>query len=230
MEDLKESRHRILLAHEQTRKAVANLLHAQVQSRLLVLEYWLKDCQELLTDEHPEVLGRLKNARSILGEIIEHDLRSIIRHLYPSIIRIGLPSALNSLAERFQGIFEVTIDIDETISEIESSMSSGLSVELRLSLYRVVEEALTNVAKHSQASKVLICLGFSSDTEIYLTIEDDGRGFIPSEALLGDGHLSMEDYVEALDGRLLVDSTPGQGTKVSAWVPISESERELAEA
>lgn len=228
MEDLKESRHRILLAHEQTRKAVANLLHAQVQSRLLVLEYWLKDCQELLTDEHPEVQGRLKNARSILGEIIENDLRSIIRHLYPSIIRIGLPSALNSLAERFQGIFTVSIGIDETIAEIESSISTGLSVDLRLSLYRVVEEALTNVAKHSQASKVQIHLGFTSDSEIHLKIEDDGRGFTLSEALPGTGHLSMEDYVEAMDGRLLVDSAPGQGTKVNVWVPITEKERELA--
>lgn len=230
MQDPKESHHRLLVAHEQTRKAVANLLHAQVQSRLLVLEYWLKDCQDLLKDDHPDALARLQNARNILGEIIEQDLRYIIRHLYPSIIRIGLPSALNSLAERFHGVFDVEIDIDEAVSEIEGSMSSGLSVDLRLSLYRVVEEALTNVAKHSQASRVQITLGYSSDTEIYLTIQDDGRGFDPSDASPGTGHLSMQDYVEDLDGKLEVESAPGSGTKVKVWVNVPDGVRQLAEA
>lgn len=70
MQQVIESRQRVILAHEQTRKEVANLLHAQVQSRLLVLGYWLKDCQELLQRAPKDAYERLGNARNMLGEII----------------------------------------------------------------------------------------------------------------------------------------------------------------
>ena len=116
MEESRGSRRHMILTHEQTRKEVANLLHARVQSRLLVLDYWLKDCEDLVTGPQ-EVLDQLKNARTTLGEIIQEDLRSITRHLYPSIIHIGLPGALNSLAERFHSIFTVEIDIDHEVRE-----------------------------------------------------------------------------------------------------------------
>lgn len=233
MQELRESRHRIILAHEQTRKEVANLLHAQVQSRLLVLEFWLKDCLELFKDGPEEALERLGNARNILGEIIEQDLRSITRHLYPAIIQIGLPSALNSLAERFHSIFNVEIQVDTEAARIEGSVSSGFDNDLRLTLYRVTEEALTeealtNVARHSQGDKVTICLGFSSDMEIYLTIEDNGRGFDAARVPRGHGLLRMEDLAGALGGRLEVDSAAGQGTTISVFLPIADGVRLLA--
>ena len=228
MQDPRESRQRLILAHEQTKKEVANLIHAQVQSRLLVLGFWLKDCQELLEGGPTEAIERLGNARTILGEIIEQDLRSITRHLYPSIIRVGLPSALNSLAERFRCLFDVQVDMDGRVAEIEEPISSGFRDDLRLAVYRVVEEALTNVAKHSKATKTRIFLEFSSPEEICLTVQDDGQGFEPRDATPGHGQLSMEDYVEAQGGRLEVHSAPGLGTTVKAWIPVSEGVQQLA--
>ena len=79
MERVNETRQRMIVAREKTLKEVANLLHAQVQSRLLVLQYWLKDCQDLLPDAPPAVVDRLDEARKVLGEIIDEDLRSITR-------------------------------------------------------------------------------------------------------------------------------------------------------
>ena len=225
----REPHHNIILAHEQTRKEVANLLHGQVQSRLLVLKYWLQDCQDLLKDGLREVVDRLGNARSMLAEVIEEDLSSITRHLYPSVIHFGLPSALNSLADRFQCIFDTKIEVDREITEIEGSVSSGLSNDLRLPLYRVTEEALTNAVMHSEADKVGIRLGLSSDSEVYLTVKDNGRGFDPANVSPGHGLLSMGDYAEALGGRLDLDSAPGQGTTVGIWLPIAGGARELAE-
>ena len=218
----------VLIRPAQTFYERINLIHAQVQSRLLVLGYWLKDCQELLEGGPPEAIERLGNARNILGEIIEQDLRSITRHLYPSIIRVGLPSALNSLAERFRCLFDVQIDMDGRVAEVEGPTSPGLSDDLRLAVYRVVEEALTNAAKHSKATKTRVFLEISSSEEICLTVQDDGQGFEPREASPGHGHLSMEDYVEAQGGRLEVHSAPGLGTTVRAWIPVSERVQQLA--
>ena len=187
MQQVIESRQRVILAHEQTRKEVANLLHAQVQSRLLVLGYWLKDCQELLQRAPKDAYERLGNARNMLGEIIEEDLRSITRQLYPSIIRAGLPCALNSLADRFRTVFEVEVDISDEVAGVEESGSSRLTDELRLILYRIAEEALTNVAKHSAATSARISVGLSSDGEIVLTVHDDGRGSTLPRRFLATG-------------------------------------------
>ena len=228
MERVNETRQRMIVAREKTLKEVANLLHAQVQSRLLVLQYWLKDCQDLLRDAPPAVVDRLDDARKVLGEIIDEDLRSITRHLYPSIIRVGLPSALNSLADRFQSMFELEIDVDNEVADMESSMSSGIKDDVRLALYRVVEEALTNVAKHSRADRVVVRLGIPSGREMELVIEDNGRGVDPQNVLPGLGLLSMTDYVEALGGHLEIQSVPDQGTKISVRVTIETEARPLA--
>ena len=224
MQQLKESRQRMILAHEQTRKEVANLLHAQVQGRLLVLGYWLKDCEEHLQDAPREVVERLGSARSMLGEIIDQDLRSMTRYLYPSIIRIGLPGALNSLAERFQSVFNVEIAIDDQFAAMERSNCPGLGDDMRLIVYRIVEEALTNVANHSGADRAKIPLGLSSSTEIYLEIQDNGRGFDPAKVSPGCGLLNMKEYAEALDGRLEVEAFLGWSTAVKVWLPASDRE------
>ena len=228
MERVNETRQRMIVAREKTLKEVANLLHAQVQSRLLVLQSWLKDCQDLLPDAPPAVVDRLDEARKVLGEIIDEDLRSITRHLYPSIIRVGLPGALNSLADRFQRMFELEIDVDNEVADMESSMSSGINDDVRLALYRVVEEALTNVAKHSRADRVVVRLGIPAGREIELVIEDNGRGFDPESVLPGLGLLSMTDYVEALGGHLEIQSVPDQGTRVCVRVMMETQARPLA--
>ncbi len=182
-----------------------------------------------MKDAPSEVHERLGNARSILGEIIDEDLRSITRHLYPTIIRIGLPSALESLADRFRCMLAVDIDMDWRMTEVENSVSSGLDIDLRLTLYRIVEEALTNVVKHAGADRVRIHLGFSSDAEVYVTVHDNGRGFDAEQVKPGNGLLCMEDYAEALSGRLDVDSTPGMGSTISVHIPVSDRIRPLAQ-
>ena len=220
--DAKESRQRIILSHEAIRKEVSNLLHSQVQSRLIVLEYALKDCQEMLEDGPSELHERITNARGILREIIEQDLRSITRQLYPSIIQTGLHGALNSLANRFQPMFLVETDVDKDLVGLEGS-PAGLSDSLRLTIYRLAEEALTNVAKHSHAEKARLTVKLSSSSEVYLAIQDDGDGFDPESITPGHGVLSMRDYSSALSGRMDIDSAPGWGTTIRVWLPLSHA-------
>ena len=214
MQQLREARYSNIMAHEQTRRDLATQIHAQVQGRLLVLEYWLKDCQGLLENGPPKVVERLVDARNMLGEIIEQDLRSITRHLYPAIIRTGLGAALRSLADRFQRMFQVEVVVDDDLCSMESS-PKGLTHDLRLTLYRVAEEALNNAAKHSQAGSVHISLDHSPDGGICLTISDDGMGCDLDRVSAGNGLLLMEEYAEAMGGTLEMNSAPGMGTTVS---------------
>ena len=219
LEEQMESRHRLMQVHEQTRKEVAGLLHGQVQSRLVVLGHWLKQTQELLKYGPEDALEKLDKANKLLLEIRDQELRSITRQLYPSIIRTGLPSALNSLADRFRNVFCVELSIDDRIAELESPMRPKLNESLRLTVYRVAEEALSNSAKHSQADEATVSLSLSSTQEVLLVVTDNGHGFEPRGAPQGQGLLSMEDYVTAMGGTIKVRSAPGIGTTVQASFP-----------
>ena len=221
MEELRESRHRMVVIHEQTRKEIAGLLHGRVQSRLIVLGHWLKECQARLKDRPHEAAEKLGDATELLKDIRDQELRSITRQLYPSIIRTGLLSVLSSLADRFHTVFEIHLDVDKRLTEMESASGPGLDEQIRLTLYRVAEEALSNAAKYSQAREATLRAYLSPLHEAVLEVEDDGEGFRPQETPPGQGLLSMEDYVTALGGRLEVRSSPGTGTTVSASVPIS---------
>ncbi len=221
LEENRESRHRMMMIHEQTRKEVAGLLHGRVQSRLLIVRHWLKDCHSNLNGASQEVKERLENANTLLQEISDQDLRSTGRQLYPSIIRIGLPGSLNSLGDRFRSVFDVDLQIGKELEEMETPGASGLSDPLRLAIYRVVEEALGNVVKHSEASSAKVRLNLSPNKEILLEVIDNGCGFVRSKLPTGQGLLSIEDYVTAFGGAVEIESLPGVGTTIKARVPIT---------
>ncbi len=218
---VRESRHRIMIVHEQTRKEVAGLLHGRVQSRMVVLGHWIKQCQDRVKDGPREVVEGLENVSNLLQEIRDQELRSITRQLYPSIIRTGLPSALNSLTDRFRPMFDVHLEVSADIGALENPVRPSLNESLRLALYRVAEEALGNVAKHAQATQAWVSLSLSPVQNILVVVRDNGDGFDPATAYPGQGLLSMEDYVVGLGGTIEVDSRPGMGTTVKASVPLA---------
>ena len=150
----------------------------------------------------------------------DQELRSITRQLYPSIIRMGLPSALNTLSDRFRSIFDIHLEISEEIATLESPVRPGLTESLRIALYRITEEALGNIAKHSQAKDAWVSLSLTPIREVLLLVRDNGEGFNPSEAYPGHGLLSMEDYAAGLGGNIEVDSSPDMGTTVKTIVPL----------
>ena len=220
IDGVRESRHRRMLVHEQTRKEVAGPLHGRVQSRMVVLGHWIKECQDRVKDGPKEVVEGLENVSKLLQEIRDQELRSITRQLYPSIIRTGLPSALNSLADRFRPMFNVQLEVSADIGALESPVRPSLNESLRLALYRVAEEALGNVAKHAQATEAWVSVSLAPVQNILLVVQDNGDGFDPSKAYPGQGLLSMEDYVVGLGGTIEVDSQPGNGTTVKVSVPL----------
>lgn len=106
----------------------------------------------------------------------------------------------------------------------------SLPIEVEQPIFRIVQEALANVARHSEAGLAEIVLLYSNGT-VSLTVTDDGRGFYLDDRRTGYGLSSMQERAESLGGNLVVESTLGNGTTVSCSVPVnglSENRREEA--
>ncbi|MFE0425149.1 sensor histidine kinase [Streptomyces sp. NPDC058953] len=157
------------------------------------------------TDEH--VARALRLARGSLTEA-----RRSVRALAPRELgRAHLPDALRTLTERWSRDQGITARMEVT------GAREPLSPAIEVSLFRVAQESLTNVAKHAEASRVGVTLSYTG-TEVLLDVRDDGRGFAKG-AGTGFGLTSMRQRIRGVGGRIEVQSTSGEGTSVSARVP-----------
>jgi signal transduction histidine kinase len=147
------------------------------------------------------------------------NLRSIITELRPAALdELGLEAALEALFERHRAIND--LDITSRL-ELRDGLSQGLDAELQATVYRIVQEALTNVAKHAEASKVRASI-LADDERIALEIADDGHGFDGERHGGGFGLAGMRERVLVFGGQLSIQSSE-QGTTVSAWLPLRQS-------
>lgn len=216
---IQESRRRIVEAQEQVRKDVAQRLHGQVQSKLLLAWHWLQQAKEKAGD--PEAQRLVSQAADIVGEVNEEDVRVIAHQLHPFIIRLGLVSSLRALVDPLQGQFAIDLHVDSPNPECEDSqVLRALPEELRLAVYRVVQEALNNVVRHAAASRVDIGLFLPGGGQLNVVVKDNGKGFDPASTQPGFGLQSMQDYCGAFGGTLAVESRLGAGTTVSATFPL----------
>jgi PAS domain S-box-containing protein len=164
-----------------------------------------------LTDKAGEIFLRLKE--------LSEDVHDLSHRLHPrSLARLGLTEALGNLCRaigerrRMELVFE------------ERDMPDSIGDDAALCLFRVAQESLRNVVKHSraQSAKVELCGG---QGEVRLTVTDTGAGFDPDQVREqnGLGVISMRERLRALGGRLSIQSVPGEGTRVEAVVPIDEA-------
>ncbi len=208
LEELEEPRQRIVGAQESLRKATAEALHGPVQNRLLLASRRLAQAAGAAQgDAAPAV----QQARALIDGVISMDLRSVIRQLHPSVIRLSTATALRSLVERYSGELEVGIKVDPSIEEAERAGVASLPEPVRLTPYRVAEDALNNVLKHAATTKASVWLGMPTADGLILTVEDNGRGFDVEGAQLGMGILSMRDYCGSQGGALAVESEINRG-------------------
>ena len=217
-DELRSSRQRIVAAQESTRRDIAQQLHGSVQNRLVMLILRMK---ELETKEPTaETLEVITDLRSKFEELLETEIRSISHQLYPTILRRGLIPALESLGDRFERIFPVRLELEEGLREQERSDHNLVPEPVRLTAYRIVEEAVSNVVKYAQATQVTIAVDTPAEGRIRLRIQDDGEGFDVDKLGDGLGLAGMRDYVEVGGGELSIRSAPGDGTEVTATLPL----------
>jgi signal transduction histidine kinase len=217
VEELARSRGMITEAEERLRRELAEVLHRRVQNRLLMVWYRLEECQDLL-ERDPVAAGRLvAEVRDQLDEIREKDVRDLSHRLHPSIIRAGLLPALETLAEEMPRL-DVAIVPDADVEALDHSSHNGISETVRLTAYRVVEEALGNVAKHAQTTHVEVALHMV-DGSLAIGVRDEGRGFDPQTLHAGLGLGSIAARVERMHGHWTITSSVGQGTNLSVLLP-----------
>jgi signal transduction histidine kinase/tetratricopeptide (TPR) repeat protein len=207
--ELAHSRARIVAAADEARRRIERDLHDGAQQRLIHTIITIKLARRALggdaAGETAELLGEaLANAEQAIDEV-----RSLARGIHPRILSAGgLRPALETLAGRSS--IPVTLELET---------EGRLPEHVEVTAYFVVSEALTNAARHSQATGVEISLG-ASDGALRLSISDDGVG--GADPAGGSGLAGLNDRVEALGGTLAVRSRAGQGTRLSLTIPLGE--------
>ncbi|MCK5052747.1 MAG: GAF domain-containing sensor histidine kinase [Anaerolineales bacterium] len=167
-------------------------------------------------DKAPEAASRLEKAIEGLNKVIR-DIRTYILDLQPSRIRTGdLSEALERLVREFKAntLVEVELKVDEEVLKFIQDQPAEV-------LFHIAQEALANTAKHARASRVLVNLRQSSNSDITLQIIDNGQGFeVESQPdLLGHGLSNMDERARQLGGEFDVISGPGEGTTVTVRIP-----------
>jgi len=221
-----EQQRQRLSAAEAERGRWARDLHDETLQSLSALQIRLSGARRV---GRPEVLAQaVEEAVEYLQAGIA-DLRALITDLRPaSLDELGVEAALQALAERAQR-HGVEVDVSIDLAYERGRADSRHVPELEVALYRIVQEALSNAAKHGQAARAVVEVNEDSSS-IHLTVRDDGRGFDPGTVERnGFGLLGMRERVELLDGSLQIESAPGGGCTVRASLP-AQRRSELAVA
>jgi signal transduction histidine kinase len=204
--ELTASRARIVAAADQARRRIERDLHDGAQQRLVTLALKLRAAQ---TAAPPDLAGQLAEAAAEATDALD-ELRETARGIHPAILADGgLRPALKALARRCPVPVDLRVHADERLPE-----------PVEVSVYYMVAEALTNAAKHAHASAVTVTA--EADTAgaiLRVTVRDDGAG--GADFTRGTGLAGLKDRVEALGGRIIVDSPPGAGTTLHAELPLT---------
>jgi signal transduction histidine kinase len=200
---------------EQERSRWARELHDETLQALAVLRMRLGSA---LREDSPEELNRTGQAavEQIDEEIVK--LRRLITELRPaSLDTIGLEAALQALSEQHEQAAGIEVSCDFELPRNEAARPTPV---LETAVYRMVQEGLNNVSKHSMASRAELLVRVHPGA-IEIRISDDGVGFEPSLVREGFGLVGMRERVALLGGTLEVDSTRGAGTRLRAEIPLT---------
>lgn len=206
------------LAVLEERDRIGMDLHDGVIQSLYATGLTLENALEDLAEDPAQVQPQLEKVIRDLNQTIA-DIRSYIFNLRPAVLAdTDLASACGALLKELKVNALLGVELIE-----EPDACRGLTPDQVAALYHVAQESLTNVRKHAQAATVTAHLE-QRDGTFRLTIADDGVGFDPLEPGAGQGLGNMRERVEALGGRLRVDSTNGDGTRLIAEVPVAKEE------
>jgi signal transduction histidine kinase len=212
---------KLISAHEDERARIARELHDDAGQRLTALLLHLAGLEAMLPAGAEEAKRRLEELQALTASIVE-EVRRLMRDLRPSLLDdLGLVPAISSFAEtqlKHSGV-KFTIDVQ--------GVKKKLAPPVETALFRIFQEAITNIARHSVAKNAHIELWFK-DSLVAARITDDGRGFDPVTSHTTwqtFGLLGIEERVAILEGTLQIVSQEGQGTQIHLEIPLSAVQR-----
>jgi signal transduction histidine kinase len=203
---------RIVAGQELERRRLARELHDETGQALTSILLGLRSVEETKSAE--EMRAAASDLRELVVATLQ-DVRRLAVQLRPKALDdFGLAAALERLAQTFSETTGMHVELETQLGE------ERLPAEVETTLYRIVQEALTNIVKHAEATRVSILLVRKATTAT-VVIEDDGRGFDTDDVRAeGMGLVGMRERVELHEGRLTVESTPTSGTTLVAEVSL----------
>jgi len=214
--DLQRLSARLVAAQEQERQVLSRELHDQVGQALTAIKIDVSRTEQALLPSQKDLAERLQRARTGAEETLEI-IRRLSMLLRPSMLDdLGLSAALGWYTKQFSASTAIRVSLNDDGS------ADRLPEAHKIGLYRIVQEALTNCARHSEARSILVKLT-SEDHHYIIRIEDDGKGFIPGQVARGIGLIGIAERVAGMSGVLKVDSAPGAGTKLFITIPLLEA-------
>ncbi|HLF74307.1 MAG TPA: PAS domain S-box protein [Anaerolineales bacterium] len=220
---------RLVEVQEEERRVLARELHDRVGQTLAALNINLIIMSGQLPEEALQRLGsRLDDSMQLVSDAITL-VRNVMTDLRPAILDdYGLEAALQSYIDEYRHRYGIKVAFDHAPQPIPR-----LGPSREMTLLRIAQEALTNVARHAQADQVSVSLRLDDNDTVRLTVQDNGVGI---EALEGTRHPDshglkiMRERAEAFGGTVVIETAPGQGTKIDTKIPIENgAQKELRE-
>jgi signal transduction histidine kinase len=207
----RDAMRRVVAAQELERRRLARELHDETGQALTSILLGLKTLEQSVETEQS------REAVAAVRELVVSTLRDVRRlavELRPAALDdFGLAPALERLAETVRQDTSVEVEIEVGIG------GDRLPADVETTMYRIVQEALTNISKHADATRVSILLARKKHA-VVIVVEDDGGGFDPGDKTTGLGLAGMRERVMLLGGQLRVETSPGRGTTIAAEVPL----------
>jgi PAS domain S-box-containing protein len=214
---------RQLAAHLETvkeaeRKRIAREIHDEMGQNLLALRIDVSMLHARTAHAHPRLHKKVETVLANVDHTIK-SVRAVINNLRPGVLDLGLFASIQWQVQEFSRRNNIVYKLMANADDIDG----GLSEEQTIALFRILQESLTNVARHAKASKVEITLQRDAD-RIWMTIADDGVGIYPGERRKSNsfGLIGMRERIAALGGELHIDSASGAGTVLTLSIPLDE--------
>ena len=210
----------VIATQEDERRRISRELHDSTAQNLTSLMVGLKNLDAISDNLQVHLLTQ--DLRTITGQVLD-DVHNIAFQLRPTALDdLGLPAAIERLVHEWQKRHQIRADTVVHLGD------KRLPENIETALYRIIQEALTNVARHAGARSVSVLVERRIN-EVVAVVEDDGKGLDPADLARGRlGVAGMRERAELLDGKMTIESTPASGTSIFIQIPIQLTEGEAA--
>ena len=206
------------LAVMEERNRLARDLHDSAKQKAFAALAQLGTVNGILKSKPDEVKPHLNEAETLVYEVIQ-ELTFLIQEIYPIALQEkGLPTTLREYIFEWENRNDTEVNL--TVRNERS-----LPLETEQAIYRIIQEALANVARHSKAKRVDVSLVYNVDS-LQVLVADDGRGFDMNQKAKGMGFRSMRERISSIRGTIQIQSAPGQGTRLIVQLPIKNQPQE----